>query len=118
MTLTDTQSKIVAKATKKDINGWHYLSVQGDPYEIGFQHGYLLTNEFRDAVRVYTHMTLELYGMDYSFFANQAVKMHKDRIPEEYLEEMQGMADGFTANGLKTSVNDILGWNDWMELTG
>ena len=22
MTLTDTQSKIVAKATKKDVNGW------------------------------------------------------------------------------------------------
>ncbi len=71
MTLTDTQSKIVARANKKDINGWHYLYVQGDPYEIGFQHGYLLTNEFRDAVRVYTHMTLELYGMDYSFFAKQ-----------------------------------------------
>ena len=30
MTLTDTQSKIVAKATKKDVNGWHYLTVQGD----------------------------------------------------------------------------------------
>ena len=102
MTLTDTQSKIVAKATKKDVNGWHYLTVQGDPYEIGFQHGYLLTDEFRDAVCVYTHMTLELYGMDYSFFVNQAVKMHKDKIPEEYLEEMQGMADGFTANGFET----------------
>ncbi len=118
MTLTDTQSKIVAKATKKDVNGWHYLTVQGDPYEIGFQHGYLLTDEFRDAVRVYTHMTLELYGMDYSFFVNQAVKMHKDKIPEEYLEEMQGMADGFTANGFETSVDDVIGWNDWMELTG
>lgn len=118
MTLTDTQSKIVAKATKKDVNGWHYLTVQGDPYEIGFQHGYLLTDEFRDAVRVYTHMTLELYGMDYSFFVNQAVKMHKDKIPEEYLEEMQGMADGFTANGFETSVDDVIGWNDWMEVTG
>ena len=102
MTLTDTQSKIVAKATKKDVNCWHYLTVQGDPYEIVFQHGYLLTDEFRDAVRVYTHITLELYGMDYSFFVNQAVKMHKDNIPEEYLEEMQGMADGFTANGFET----------------
>ena len=40
--------------------------------------------------------------MDYSFFVNKAVKMHKDTIPEEYLEEMQGMSDGFTANGFET----------------
>ena len=118
MTLTDAQSKIIEKATRKDINGWHYLTVQGDPYEIGFQHGYLLTNEFKDAIRVYTHMTLESYGMDYSFFVKQAVKLHKDKIPEEYIEEMQGMADGFTAHGFETSLDDIIGWNDWMELTG
>lgn len=118
MTLTDTQKEIIAKASKKDLNGWHYLSVQGDPYEIGFQHGYLLTDEFRDAIRVYTHMTLELYGMDYSFFVQEAVKLHKNKISEEYLEEMQGMADGFTANGFETSLDDIIGWNDWMELTG
>ena len=117
MTLTDTQKEIIAKASKKDLNGWHYLSVQGDPYEIGFQHGYLLTDEFRDAIRVYTHMTLELYGMDYSFFVQEAVKLHKNKISEEYLEEMQGMADGFTANGFETSLDDIIGWNDWMELT-
>lgn len=29
MTLTDTQKEIIAKASKKDLNGWHYLLVQG-----------------------------------------------------------------------------------------
>ncbi|WP_297817652.1 C45 family peptidase [uncultured Lactobacillus sp.] len=118
MALTEKQSQIVAKASRKDENGWHYLTVQGDPYEIGFQHGYLLTDEFKDAIRVYKHMTLELYGMDYSFFVEQAVKLHKDKIPQEYLDEMQGMADGFTAGGFETSLEDVIGWNDWMELTG
>lgn len=118
MTLTTQQTKIMSKASHKEINGWHYLTVQGDPYEIGFQHGYFLTSEFKDAIRVYTHMTLETFGMDYSFFVNNAVKLHKDKIPEEYLQEMQGMADGFTAGGFTTSLDDIIGWNAWMELTG
>ena len=118
MSLTKEQEVIVAKASRKDENGWHYLTVQGKPYEIGFQHGYLLVNEYKDAIRVYDRMTLEYYGMEYSFFVNEAVKLHKDKIPEEYLEEMQGMADGFTAGGYNTSLDDIIGWNAWMELTG
>lgn len=36
MTLTDTQKEIIAKASKKDLNGWHYLSVQGDPMKLAF----------------------------------------------------------------------------------
>lgn len=116
--LTDAQRAALAKAERKDINGWHYITVQGEPYEIGFEHGYLLVDEFKDAIRVYTHMTLETMGMDYSFFVEQAVKLHKDKIPQEYLEEMQGMADGFTAGGFPTTLDDVIGWNAWMELTG
>ena len=118
MALTSEQQQIVDKATLTKINGWQYLTVEGSPYEIGFEHGYLLTDEFKDAIRVYTHMTLETLGMDYSFFVDQAVKLHKDKIPQEYIEEMQGMADGFTAGGFETSLDDVIGWNDWMELTG
>lgn len=118
MSLTKEQKLIVEKASCEDKNGWHYLTVQGSPYEIGFQHGYYLTPEYQDAIRVYTRMTLEFYGMDYSFFVKEAVKLHKDKIPAEYLEEMQGMADGFTAGGYQTSLGDIIGWNAWMELTG
>ncbi len=116
--LTEQQRAIVDKASRDDINGWHYLHVEGEPYEIGFQHGYLLTDEFRDAIRVYTHMTLETLGMDYSFFVEQAVKLHQAHIEQEYLDEMQGMADGFTAGGFPTTLGDIIGWNAWMELTG
>ncbi|EFA22983.1 C45 family autoproteolytic acyltransferase/hydolase [Bifidobacterium gallicum] len=116
--LTQAQQAIVDKATRQDINGWHYITVTGEPYEIGFQHGYLLADEFADAIRVYTHMTLESFGMDYSFFVDQAVKLHKDKIEQEYLDEMQGMADGFTAGGTPTTLDDVIGWNAWMEMTG
>ncbi|MEE1296322.1 MAG: C45 family peptidase [Bifidobacterium sp.] len=116
--LTDEQRAIVAKASRRDINGWHYLTVQGEPYEIGFQHGYLLADEFKDAMRVYKHMTLETLGMDYSFFVDAAVKMHKPHIDQEYLDEMQGMADGFTAGGTPTTLDDVIGWNAWEEVTG
>lgn len=119
--LTDKQKAIVAKASKEDLNGWHYIKVKGEPYEIGFQHGYLLVDEFKDAIRVYKHMTMESFGMSYDFFVENAVKMHKPIIEKdfkEYYDEMQGMADGFTAAGYETSLDDIIGWNAWMEMTG
>ena len=58
-------------------------------------------------------MTLETLGMDYSFFVEQAVKLHQAHIEQEYLDEMQGMADGFTAGGFPTTLGDIIGWNAW-----
>src|SRR5207249_4254236 len=33
-------------------NGWTYVHLEGAPPEIGFQHGYLLAPEIRDAQRV------------------------------------------------------------------
>lgn len=116
--LDEKQQAVVDKATLNQKNGWQHIHVKGTPYECGFQEGYLLADEYADAIRVYTYMTLESFGMDYSWFAEQSVAMHKDKIPERFMQELQGMADGLTAAGVETSVDDVIAWNDWIEMTG
>lgn len=117
MALTPDQQAVVDKASREDVNGWIHVTVAGSPHDCGFQHGYLLAAEYADALRTYEAMTMECFGIPYSFLVENAVKMHKSKITADILEEMGGMADGFTAAGVATTVDDLIGWNAWMELT-
>lgn len=105
------------KGYRYEKNGWVFIHAEGKPYEIGLQQGYLLADRFKEAIRVYTYMSMQLTGMDYSFFVDQAVKLHKKKIPEEYIKELQGMADGLTKAGVPSSLEDLIGWNSYVELT-
>ena len=116
--LTDEQKKMVERAQCQQKSGWQHLKVKGSPYECGFQEGYLLAGEYEDALRVYKFMTLETFGMTYEWFAEQALKLHKKMIPERWAQELQGMADGLSAAGVAATLDDLIAWNDWMEVTG
>lgn len=116
--VTQEQQSIIDHAQLQKINGWQHIKVKGTPYECGFQEGYLLADEYKDALRVYKFMTLETFGMTYEWFAEQALKLHRDKIPTRWLEELRGMAEGLTAAGIPTTTDDMIAWNDWMEITG
>ena len=98
--VTQEQQSIIDHAQLQKINGWQHIKVKGTPYECGFQEGYLLADEYKDALRVYKFMTLETFGMTYEWFAEQALKLHRDKIPTRWLEELRGMAEGLTAAGI------------------
>lgn len=117
-TLTKEQQAYLDRASRQDINGWAHVKVQGSPYEVGFQEGYLLKDEYEDAIRVYKYMTLQSYGMTYEWFVEQGAKLHKDKIPERLIQEMQGMADGLCAAGYEETLDGIIGWNAYYEITG
>ena len=116
--LTQEQQAVVDRAQCQQKNGWQHLKVKGTAYERGFQEGYLLADEYADALRVYKFMTLETFGKTYEWFAEQALRLHKAAIPQRYADELQGMADGLTAAGVASSLDDMIAWNDWMEITG
>ena len=116
--LTDQETAWMKKASRKNVNGWLWVKIQGAPFERGFQHGYLLAKEYAEALRVYKAMTLHTTGMDYSFFSEQAAKMHKPLITPELIEEMEGIAAGLTKAGVPSTLDDVIGWNAYMEITG
>jgi len=73
-------------------DGIKILHLSGSHYDMGYQHGYFLVNEIGESMRA------QLFGfekMGYSY--NKLLEiwnMMDDYLPDEYKDEMQGMADG------------------------
>ncbi|MFA6119145.1 MAG: C45 family peptidase [Parachlamydiales bacterium] len=105
------------KGFRYDKDGWIYVHIEGEPYERGFQHGYLIADVYEKAFKCYSDITFETSGFPLDFFISRAVKMQKSKIPEELLEEMKGIAAGISARGSLTTLDEIIGWNAFIEIT-
>lgn len=102
----------------KERDGWIYLRISGGPYERGFQHGYHLAPQIADAFRVNKYLTWWNTGNEWEYFIEQAYRLYANLVEDEYVEEMQGIADGACANGCQTTYEEILLWNSYNELLG
>ncbi|MEP7146193.1 MAG: C45 family autoproteolytic acyltransferase/hydrolase [bacterium] len=118
MELSNEEQGWMEKASRTDINGWMHIKIKGEPFERGFQYGYLTAKEYAAAIRTYKAMTIQSIGMDYSFFVESAARIHKPKIPKELLDEMSGIASGFTKAGVTTTLDEVIGYNAYMEMTG
>jgi hypothetical protein len=102
-----------------DKNGWTYISVYGKPKERGFAYGYLCAKEFKEIQKMLDYYMYESYGYKWDFFIKEVnlnfKKMTKSDFPELY-EEMEGIAEGCTANGTKTTIDEIIAWNFYMSI--
>eukprot|EP01091_Cochliopodium_minus_P003728 TRINITY_DN136_c0_g1_i2.p1 TRINITY_DN136_c0_g1~~TRINITY_DN136_c0_g1_i2.p1 ORF type:complete len:483 (-),score=115.52 TRINITY_DN136_c0_g1_i2:30-1478(-) len=117
--LTKQQKHWVDSGSRSDLNGWIWVQIKGDPYPRGFTYGYMIAKEFADAWRVYEAMTLSSYGMTLDFFNQLGANLHRSKIPAEYTQELQGVADGLAKAGIQNiTLDDIIGFNDNMEITG
>jgi hypothetical protein len=112
----DELQKCLQKAYRFDKSGWIYLHIEGEPHERGYQHGYLLAREIESVLKTLRHITLFNTGKEFQFFITAADKMFTPHIDQEFIAEMRGIADGATAAAIKTSFEEILAWNGYMEL--
>ncbi len=92
-------------------NGWTYVHLQGTPRQIGFQNGYLLAPEIDDMLKVVILESQHDYKKDWAFFRDAAEHMMWPHIEPEYREELQGIADGAAAHGVKIDIWDVVGIN-------
>jgi hypothetical protein len=96
-------------------NGWTFVHLEGTPSEIGFQHGYLLAPEILDAQKV---TALELnhdHHRNWAFFRNAAKTVLWPHIEQEYRDELEGIAAGLSAHGVKMDVWDVTALNASLE---
>jgi hypothetical protein len=104
-------SRLKGAFRKPAENGWTYVHLEGSPGEIGFQHGFLLAAEIADAQKV---VALELKHdnkKDWAFFREAGRTVLWPHIEREYREELQAIAEGATAKGVKFDVWDIVALN-------
>jgi Phospholipase B len=92
-------------------NGWTFVHLVGSPAEIGFQHGYLLAPEIDDMVKAENLELSHDNKKDWQFFRDAAQNMMWPHIEAEYREELQGIADGANAAGVKLDLWDIVALN-------
>ncbi|MBI5282301.1 MAG: peptidase C45 [Candidatus Solibacter usitatus] len=108
--------KLAGSYRGEEKNGWIPVRLQGTPEQVGYQHGFLLAKEIEDALAV-TRLSLTHDRVrNWAFFRVAAEKMLWPRIEAEYRQELQGMADGVAARGVKADVWDLVVLNANIEL--
>jgi len=73
-------------------DGIKILHVSGSYYDMGYQHGYLLANEIGESMRAQL-FSFEKKGYSYDKLLD-IWNVMGDYLPDEYKDEMHGMADG------------------------
>ena len=96
-------------------NEWTFVHLEGTPAEIGYQHGYLLSDRIEDTTKV--TILEQTHGSKYgwNFYRDAAKNMLWPKIEAEYREELQGIADGLRARGSKSDLWDVVALNASME---
>lgn len=112
----DEIKKRLQNASRSGQNGWIRIHIEGEPYQRGFQHGYLLAPEIAAVINTLRHVTYFNTGKEFRFFAEAAARMFTPQIDPEYLEEIRGIADGAAAGGVEVDLPALLAWNGYIEL--
>lgn len=122
-----------------NINGWIYLYIRGDPYERGYQHGYLLAYEIVDMITRWSNVIHnspvlskininpessryeKISDVWWNFIRSRVKHGFWDRFPEEYKQEINGIVDGVKARNVKfhgrdVDYLDVLASNEMYEL--
>jgi len=98
-------------------NGWIPVRLQGAPAAIGFQHGFLLAREIDDALAVQKLSLPRETSRDWAFLRSAAERTLWPRVPDEFREEIRGIAAGMGAAGVNADVWDLVVLNSFLELS-
>jgi len=112
------RNNILENASFEEQKGVKILHVKGSPYEMGYQHGYLLA----DKIALMINRTLLATSAYVATQTNSDLKRAQEMlwigqkaaepfVPEEFKDEMKGIADGAKDAGVKVTFEQILLWN-------
>ena len=110
-----TDERLKGAFRRPPVNGWTYVHLEGTSEQIGYQHGYLLATEIQDLYKVYSLMLPHDDGKDWNFFREASKNILWPHVEQEYRDEMQGIADGVNAQGVKLDIWDVVAMNAAME---
>jgi hypothetical protein len=116
--LSNEQKEWISKADRHEKNGWIYLHIEGKPEERGFQHGYLLAKEIKEAIvatgRVWQYET----ALDWQWMVQKSAEIFNSKIDAENMQEMEGIVAGMKAAGEIVTRDEIVAYNGSTEFTG
>ena len=113
---THEQKTWLSKANRHEKEGWIYLHIEGAPKERGFQHGYLLAKEIKESIRVLSEVWQYQTALEWQWLVQKVHIMFTPKVDIENITEIDGIVEGMKAAGFKTSRDEIVACNGYMEL--
>jgi hypothetical protein len=112
-----SHDELIKGAHREEKEGWIYIHIEGDPYQLGYQRGYLVAEETDKALEVMKFYLKNATNKEWGWYRNAAKKQWEKIMPDEYKKEFEGMADGIAAAGV-TGIDylDLWAWNGWIDL--
>ena len=104
------------KAFRTEKNGWIFVHLEGSPDEIGYQHGWLLSGEIADLIRVCKPFLEKTTRRYWSFYRHAAETMLWPKTDPEYQREIDGIVAGLKARGIAADRWDLVALNALEEL--
>ena len=100
---------------KASENGWIAVHLEGTPQDIGYQHGYLLYDEIAKSKAAIQLSVTHQVTHSWPELRATAETIFWPKVPQEYRDELQGIADGLKARGVNIDVIDLTAMNGYME---
>jgi hypothetical protein len=113
---TEKPERWLAKGYRYDENGWIFLHIEGEPFERGFQRGYLTANEIEEFLKTLAYTQEFETAHELDFFVKAASRLFKNKVPAEYVEEMKGIVAGMERAGKKVTFEQVLFMNGFIDV--
>jgi len=114
--VSSVQKTWLSKANRHEKNGWIYLHIEGTPQERGFQHGYLLSKEIKESIRILSQVWKFQTTMNWNWVVARGHDVLTTKTDPENLLEIDGMVEGMKAAGVTTSRDEMVSLNGYFEL--
>ena len=110
-------------AFRFDEQGWIYIHIEGKPHARGFQYGYLTAQEIKTYIsRLAINRNKDNPAAAWRDLRTQADILFLRKYESEYLQEMQGIADGAKKNNVQIydraiDLLDIVTINSYVDIS-
>jgi len=112
------KSTLLKRAHVQWLKGVTILHTKGTPYELGYQHGYLLAEKIGLMINRTLLGTAAYVAAQTDTDARKALdmlragqKMAQPHLPADCFEEIRGIADGARDAGVSVTLDELLLWN-------
>src|SRR5438045_1127618 len=113
---SSSHNYLLSKAFRENKNGWVYVHLEGKPFEIGYQHGYLIAPEIDTTIRMMGYYLQHETNKDWEFYRRCAHDFLWNKIDPEYKSEINGIVAGLKDRQMKYDSLDITALNAMEEL--
>ncbi len=100
-------------------SGWKHVTVYGNSYDMGYAHGYLLSEDLKRVLKALPFMVDEHFKIKFNKYMDDCdkhiYKIVKTKCPEIY-SELRGIVAGARKKNVNVSVRFLIAWNAFLSM--